>query len=174
MLWRWYELRAASSGAVGAGDAFFFAADLRFAVAFFDDFGVAFFCFFAEDFGVVAFEASHGYSPFAHPPAETEASIRDAAAGKFRNKIQKSFRDGDYHHGDFVRKCLAPAADRMTKAGALDHAYFAGLDVGALRRSEPPPGTRRPRPRRADPARTWHDGVVPCFTGDAAPFEDFS
>ncbi|KAH8098253.1 hypothetical protein JL720_1188 [Aureococcus anophagefferens] len=124
--------------------------------------------------GVVAFEASHGYSPFAHPPAETEASIRDAAAGKFRNKIQKSFRDGDYHHGDFVHKCLAPAADRTTKADALDHAYFAGLDVGALRRSEPPPGTRRPRPRRADPARTWHDGVVPCFTGDAAPFEDFS
>jgi hypothetical protein len=56
VLWRWYELRAASSGAVGAGDAFFFAADLRFAVAFFDDFGVAFFCFFAEDFGVVAFD----------------------------------------------------------------------------------------------------------------------
>ncbi|KAH8067563.1 serine/threonine kinase [Aureococcus anophagefferens] len=78
--------------------------------------------------GVVAFEASHGYSPFAHPPAETEASIRDAAAGKFRNKIQKSFRDGDYHHGDFVHKCLAPAADRTTKADALDHAYFAGLD----------------------------------------------
>ena len=58
MLWRWYE-RAASSGAVGAGDAFFFfAEDLRFGVAFFfDDFGVAFFCFFADDFGVVAFDA---------------------------------------------------------------------------------------------------------------------
>ena len=124
--------------------------------------------------GVVAFEAGHGYSPF-HD--QTEAAVRDAGNGKFRNRVQKSFRDGDYHHTDFVKSLFAGLpAERLGKATALDHAYFGGLDIGALRRLElrrPPPRTRQ---ATADHRRTtsFHDGVVPCFTGDDTAFADFS
>ena len=126
--------------------------------------------------GCVAFEASHGFHLFrTDSPKTSETAVLDAADGKYRNAILKVFRDADFYQTEFIQDLLKPLSHRLNKRTVMKHPYFAGIDLGALKRGDTglPKPRSRPVATTATDASTFHPATFSCFTGGWGPFEAF-